>query len=239
MNRITSSAEDRNMGEKNRGLSRARLASMVRAVYIQQRQQHDAKMSGVLKEYRPGAKWDGGSGSDGRTYLPIWPKITQRLLDEEINPIRAVFALFAACDTQRDSPAPNWLLSPKWLERLRAPLSEDDVDRIRSAVQSEKDQLTTYLHSTLCEFDDMEMSKTDKLLMALTNAKAGWSPLLRYALAVREKLPLVAKQFKDAATLQYLMAIDVYNELYGDMIPKELRDVGRQIKAVIDEASEA
>lgn len=224
------------MGTKDRGLSRARLAAMVRAVYIQQRQRHDAKMSGVLTKYVPAARWDGGRGGDGRDYVPIWPKITQRLLDEEINPIRAVFALFAACGTKREAPPPNWLLSNKWMPQLRADMSEDEVDRIRSSVQSEKDQLTTYLHSTLCEYTDMDMSSQDKLVLALMNRKASWSPLLRYTLAVKEKLPEVAKQYKDAATLQYLMAIDVYDETYGNMIPEGLQDVGKQIKEIVSDA---
>ena len=207
---------------------------MVRAVYIQQRQRHDAKMTGVLAPYHPAPRWDGGCSGDGRQHQPIWPKITQRLLDEEINPIRAVFALFAACDTKMEAPPPNFLLSSKWMPCFKAPLSEDEQDRIRSSVQSEKDQLTTYLHSTMCEYDDMDMSDQDKLMLALANQKTSWSPLLRYTLAVREKLPQVAKDYKDAAMLQYLMAIDVYNEMYGDMIPKEMRNVGQQIKAIVE-----
>ena len=207
---------------------------MVRAVYIQQRQRHDAKMTGVLAPYKPAPRWDGGRSAGGQEFQPIWPKITQRLLDEEINPIRAVFALFAANETKMEAPPPNWLLSGKWMDRLRAPLSDDEQDRIRASVQSEKDQLSTYLHSTMCEYDDMDMSAQDKLLLALMNQKTSWSPLLRYTLAVREKLPDVAKDYKDAAMLQYLMAIDVYDEMYGEMIPKEMRNVGQQVKAIVE-----
>ena len=61
------------------------------------------------------------------------------------------------------------------------------------------------------------------------------SALFRYSMAVRSRRPEVAPQFEAAAVLEYLFGRELYDRVWGEFIPAELRDFAAQFLLGVDE----
>jgi hypothetical protein len=69
-----------------------------------------------------------------------------------------------------------------------------------------------------------ELTARRWLAGALADDTVNLSPLYRYCVAVGENLPKHMKIFKSMALRQYVVAQDLYDEVWGGWIPEHLKD---------------
>lgn len=178
------------------------------------------------RPYRPGPTLDGGVGSTGRTYKPLWPKLVRECLKRGIDPVHYVGS---ECVRGARPPYGNQLLSPQRMAAYKARESHDADPplyvfiRTRSEVEWVKRQ-----HAILQGV--YGRSEADAWKLLLPYEQYGCSTLTRYCFAAAvgpELFEKVADQWEREALRQYMRNPDAYDEVWGRYLPNRLKELAR------------
>ena len=200
------------------------LGQAIRAEYINQRRTWASIGSGREVKYKPASRWDEGYKSPGgKRTEPIWPRVAQFLLDNQIhNYPRFIQAIFEQQGRRRPPPQPNYLHGEKALAVWRkVALRVDDRVQIMEDWAMEKQ---AFAQAVIKErYFDPEATERDLLQGVIADDTVALSPLYRYCVATGEGLPRHAKFYAETALRQYVVARDLYDEVWGGWIPEHLK----------------
>lgn len=167
-----------------------------------------------------------------------WQRMAKFMLEQRIANYLAFIQLqFEQLGSGALCPPPKQCYGPAALRRWR--------DDERQGPQA--------LATATCGFEFQQRHAQQQLQEATAfAATAGWtdeerdryvllnednqlSALFRYSMAVRSRRPEVAQQFEAAAVLEYLFGRELYDRVWGEFIPAELRDFAAQFLLGVDE----
>lgn len=203
------------------------LANQLRSTWIEERRRYISKANpGYISNYSPGPGLDGGVvAATGRRCKPIWPSFAKWIDTNRLNPVKFIRAQFENC-RGRPPDSPTQLMSPRALARYEQYVgTREYVSELRIALDS---QLMAARNAV----------ETNKLLygssayrVTILDSNLGLTALFRYALATRtpENYDLVSA-YKEAALYQYLYERDAYDEVWGTMIPDDLKQAADAVE---------
>jgi len=166
----------------------------------------------------------GGYISDRRVHVPSpMLRLADFFLDRQIEPLPYMQCIFR----KWRSPTPpqvNHLMSAQALG-----LYEDEMRRVPDELQRKLEMCDRLLRqrfslNTLHHHMDEEQAA----IRALLDIRIELSPLFRYCMAYAGNYAKIAAQFQNAALLEYTPLRDQYDQIWGDLIPKVLRDAARR-----------
>ncbi len=170
----------------------------------------------------PIVRWDGGSDRSGRTFKPVWPKLAEFMLANDIDPFAYVRNAFAAYRGKPSPPTPPQLQTPALL---------DDYRRYKNHIVEE----LTFAWDRQC----LEIDGRRRILLATsknitedaatitalmdTQAAVATTPLFRYCASFAMNLAHVAEVYHDEALVIYVYQKLDYDAAWGEKIPAGLR----------------
>jgi len=211
------------------------LAQAVRTEYINQRRMWRC-LSGSRPDYLPGRQWDEGRRLEsGRYSLPVWPKIAQFLLDNEIVDYpEFIRKIFENRGPHRPVPQPNHLHGPAALRIWKEVIPKKELRaRVRQAWAQEKKAFAIAALDQQAYFPDA--SEHECLRSVIVDDTVSLSPLYRYCVAIGEGLPRHASFYKEMALRQYCLAPSLYDEVWGGWIPEQLKTEAEAMRLSLPE----
>jgi hypothetical protein len=210
------------------------IAKRCREAYIQERTQYELSVNEKLKKqrppyrYRPAEKWDGGTDDDGREHKSIWISIARFMIANKLSPeitIRKRFAISRG----KSVPWPNQIAVATYLDVYTGVQSVVSAADVATCLEMDKTYARAAFNSLASRYAGLDSSK-QTTAMLLDNTYET-SPLMRYCLAHACKLPDVAKRLARRALAQYTLAADIYDRVWKEIIPDNLRNVERQLSS--------
>lgn len=207
----------------------AEIEEIIRTVWAKEWKSYMHRVRGVEREFPSTAKWDGGTDAMGRKHKSIWTKAAELCLRHSLDPRRYVTIMFTGREGG-DPPFPNVLISSEGLKKFEAFKTgfPEDINRAFEIQQNAARQtIQNYCFS-------FSWSYEEAVVFTLFDCNVSLSALFRYCLADQElkatdnewfkaKLMSVKQRWAREAETAYLKWPDVYNEVWGEHIPKELR----------------
>ena len=140
-------------------------------------------------------------------------------MQHKLNPVQCIWYLFEKRKVG-EPPQPNQLMQFKYVARFRT-LDRLVRDDIITSFSMEKQRFKVHLHRSTIEYGPGKQA----WMSALVSDEHGCSPLFRYCIAVSEDLKYVIGLYETSAMMQYMSAPDVYDEVWGEWIPDELKEL--------------
>jgi hypothetical protein len=198
-------------------LTREELAALIRAVWVEEYRAHRQRATGRPSGYTPGPSWDGGRDASGRDHKPLWPRVADFVIRNEVtDPAAFVRAQFPPGLTR--PPYPNLLTTAQALLNYRE-FRPRLVEGLRLALASQAHEFRRKAASACTLYGRSRRA----LEHVLGDANAGLSALFRFAVARREGLEDECRVWLPLARAQYLSAPSDYDEVWGDVIPEEVK----------------
>lgn len=169
--------------------------------------------------YTPSKSVDGGTTSLGRTFEPIWPKLLKWLTEAKVTNIPLYMR--SVLHNWKGTPQalhPNILMRPSSLE-----IYKDTIKRLVGDMRLSLQIQTNIAVSNLNRYKELHSWDADKASREMIDSQVGLSSLFRFCWAAKFNYEDVAAQYRDAALMQYSVASEDYNKIWGDFIPEELR----------------
>jgi hypothetical protein len=210
-----------------------RLAAEVKRTYMEERRMFYIRTRGEEDNHSPRensvAYWDGGRDHRGVVHKSKWDTIVQFALKHKVDPIELIHASFEMCESNL-APLPNQITSTRALEDLkksRVEVLEDLKLQYASYTREAKQAFTLWRTYRPVIKPDIEIWKEVVVSSALE-----LSPLYRYCLASGLGLTQLAEFWANEATMSYIRAPDMYDEVLGDAIPPGFREEAERVRKV-------
>ncbi len=176
----------------------------------------------------PIPRLDGGAGSTGIRYKPVWPKLVQFALVNEVDLVDYMRTLFRLRGNR--PPEPNDLAGPAALAAYRQARGNRRTDS-RSALAHQRRVFNEAVRTRRVCKVQLGWSDADVYLSVLGDLSLELSALFRYALAARLKLAPVAEMTFAAAVAQYLADPTEYGSVWGPgWVPSEVAAAGAEAR---------
>lgn len=201
------------------------LGSRIRMLWCIERRYFDLRHEGVPENW--GAhhmpSWDGGLGANGKHHENIWPRIASFCLENKLQPTTLVKAMFHNAQKRRP-PTPNAACGPKALQRYK----EYDAPAVGISLEADhKHRLEAQKQCVAASvFRLQKYSEKDEKSawrQAITNPTDPLTPLFRYCVARNQGWEDIAEMYQGQAEYQYDFSPEVYNAVWGDWLPDDLR----------------
>jgi hypothetical protein len=199
------------------------LANYIRQLWVDEYRDFELRTTGSATgwgSYRM-TKWDGGTNSTGKHYESTWNRIATFCLTNDFQPERLVSAMFF---NAKYPPQPNQAHGPFAVTKYRVYKEPTTRQAIRTSIhndfEAQKSFIAANLHS-LCKYG----GKSEDIAIreiALTSTNT-LSQLCRYCVLKSRNRP-IAEKYADVAFREYRRFPDLYDEIWGDWIPQELRN---------------
>lgn len=195
-------------------MSRERLAALAEAceqIYAMQFNKHYCRSDA----YRRHPKWD-----------KAWAKLAALLVEQRIRNIFAFIAVQFAPGERLIVPTPIQCCGARALERWRRYADDADNRRIKATAQLRAHirDVQTYLERLEATVAGRGWTESQLRHSVLADNTNNLTPLFRYCLGVREKLPGVARYYREPAFHQYLMMHEEYDAIWpAGWITEEFR----------------
>lgn len=188
------------------------VSQLVKAAYLNERAHWYAQRSRNVGDLR---------GDD-----LVWQKMAKFVLDNKIdNYIAFISMQFVAGGNTATCPPPTRCYGPAALQRWNS-----DADRERKAAEAMGFDLQFYKEHMLAQLREARAigvtagwseDETDRyVLLDETNQL---SMLFRHCMAVKTNRADIAEMYVQSATRDYLLSRDLYDKVWGDLIPEEIR----------------
>ena len=178
--------------------------------------------------YKPNARADGGRDSDdlypeGSVYESVWGKIVATMYGRKIDPVEYVHKVFAGLIPLSDYvPSPKALLTDRCLLIYERAMESIDSD-IQIAFRSQHSTLQSEIAHIRINSD---ASMEEAIEEALWDEQLPMSSLFRYCVAAGmpgDEFAELANTFRVGAAVQYVRHKAIYDRVWGDFIPRELK----------------
>ena len=210
----------------------ARLANDIRTAYVCERRFFVLRTKGVRDDFgeRPVARWDGGTDSYGRKHQAVWPKLALFFLNKNVDFVCAVKAMF---ETTKGGPPPTPdKLTQEWVLAAAARWKEKKAKELELSWAFDKETTAGWINRLARENPDTDI----KLIWrkAIILPETGVSAIGRYCLAKAVGDDKVASFYFDEAFSYYCRLADVYDKVFGDAIPAEMK---QRLKELVKQAA--
>lgn len=193
------------------------MANVIRAAYYAAHRDYTSKRSGLPSSAGStrSPRWDGGTDAMGRNHKPVWPKIAAFVAEHKLDPNRLIRTAFLGA-AHGKPPQPNMLYGVKALEAYHNGSGvAEDIDAIYRAQAGEFTEQVDRL-------TDKGMPTASAVRQVLRDRTLGLSALFRYTAAANVGFADIAREFQNAAQLQYLLNRTSIDAGWGVDIPEEL-----------------
>ncbi len=203
-------------------------AQHIRKVWAEERRRFELRTTGVASDWgnRHMCRWDGGVANDGKHYNPVWPRIAALCDKYNLVPDLLVRAMFH--NRMQYPPEPSQAVGNEAISRYRlftsASTRLERTADIRSAFGCDKSLSTAEVARQKKYFKRDEAGAWRITLVTMT---VNLSPLFRYCVACNQGWDDIAMQFQSPAMRQYLQNADLYDEVWGEYIPENLKKIDR------------
>jgi hypothetical protein len=197
------------------------LERQLRAFWIAELRAHNFNLTGRASDYgsQPILAWDGGrSMRSGRTFKPAWGRLIQTASSANVSPFDVIRVALRA-HKGAEPPPPN-----KVITAMNVELARRETDRLpffEEALKVAREALALEFHKLRA--NQAYSGDAARWTALLLNCRLDISPLLRYCEALRQNLPRVATHWFIPAVGQYLPDRALYDEVWRDELPPDLR----------------
>lgn len=155
----------------------------------------------------------------------IWRQIAQRCAARRIPPLRLINFVLSRWTTPR-LPSPSVLIRAEMLAAYESqPRPTASEFAVEFTIQQEAARLQIY---RLRDYN-MGLSERELYYYTLLDHSISMSALFRYCLAHQLEMHDVVDRFFAAALDQYLDEHELYERVWGSLIPQSLKDTAREI----------
>lgn len=210
-------------------MRREELAAAIREHYIRTRRAYAEARTGSPSHYRPGPWWDGGRTRGGVQRRNYWLVLADLFRREGVDYRAYIDFVFRQWEPQGLSdrasylPQPNVLGSRKHLEAFRKFAESPEYrDRRRRALEAQKMEC----HQAILKYEQYGTYRGQQAVLSavLSDSSLSLSALFRYCVAVMAGLKRLERFYEAEASAQYARAPREYDEVWGDWIPRKLRE---------------
>ncbi len=204
-----------------------KLGQLIRSAYIRCRSIFESRARAVRFEYKPAAVYDKGAPGSVETAcrLPIWPKIANWCLANNIEPVSYITWRFVQVEFSRP-PEPPQLISTDKLTLFR-----QNRRKSKSVVRTSLKREYEYFSNAVdYEIYVLGRPKTEAWLQVLTDGTVSISPLFRHATAMSvggAEFTVVAKQYLASAVAQFMQYPHAYRRYWTILSTKFVKSVKR------------
>jgi hypothetical protein len=204
-----------------------RLAEQIREVYwreysrFNQKFSPQAKPHGVIETPR----WDGGTDGRGVRRQPVWPKIAQYFLDNQLPVERTIRAVFDA--VQGSQPPTPDLLKNARVPQIVQEYPDEVLAKLGRQYASDKSQAKVFYHEC-CEYTQWKPEEITRL--TIYTQQVSISAVFRYSLAVTSGNTDLAHRCFEKAFEQYRDYAEAYDQIYGVEVLARLRERLNQLR---------
>jgi hypothetical protein len=204
------------------------LAKYIRALWVAEYHDFELRTKGIATDWGTHhmSKWDGGETSDGKTCTAVWPRIARFCIEHNLEPdllIRAVY--YRKVDFP---PHPNQAHGAKALEVYRAYTAPATRMEIKTELihkfESQKQRALSDVFSKKHYYKLDELSAWQS---AISTSAPVLTPLFRYCVAKNQGWDDLANEYQARAAKQYRRFAEIYDEVWGEWIPAELKSMAR------------
>src|ERR1700739_2767163 len=199
-----------------------KLPQRIRACSIQERTIHARRYRHPeAAVFTPGPRWDEPKERGGET---IWEKNARFVIQYELVPEELMGRIFRTLG--QEAPQPNVLCGPKALAIYRQQTAQSlRIIEIDWALQKNT------ARRRLLEYQQLQLGDNEQAWRALLlDPTSCLSDLFRFVLARQEGYADLAEFYRDAALSQYLCDSKQYDQVWGNVIPEELRQAAEKTR---------
>ena len=202
------------------------LSESVKAIFVECYRQRESALRGQCS-WEPGIWWNGGRTRRGVVRPNIWRLGAKFIIKHELPVFQFIYYVVFDYNT-RALPKPTLLISKTVAARYRH--ISHDGEQVLVQVQAEFGMQQEALEFAVSWYDDAEecgleigIDAAEIKRRVLMDTSTSLSALFRYCLAVNEEFGDIAKQYYDAALIQYVPLSRVYDCVWKDWIPDVFR----------------
>lgn len=204
-------------------------AEFVRQVWIEEYKAFELRTMGACSNWGSSFMpfWDGGVTSKGVNRTSCWQKIVDFCDQNIIDPRTLIKAVFYG---ESLAPKPNQAHGQYAMKKYKTYTSAATKQEIRNRIENEFESQKSYTAAktnTLVQYGSK--SEKEALLLTVINESNPLSRLFKYCVLKNQNVPL-AEEFKNAAFMKYMENPDIYDEVWEDWIPAELREEAKNRK---------
>lgn len=166
--------------------------------------------------------WDGGETKDGRRCKPVWPKIADFCVKNNLIPDLLVKALFH--NKYDHPPRPTMATGADALKQYQNYISSGTQTELRIKFRTRFEAQKVRASSKARSLQDYQrLDKDTAWQFVLLDRAEPLEPLFRYCVAFDAKYDKIVEKYLNAALLQYLQHRELYDEIWGDWLPADLK----------------
>lgn len=213
------------------------LANLIRTIWIKERRRREEQLTGKPSRYALNdslPRFDGGEDSAGRTHQNFWPRAASYCVAHGLNPQRwARFALssFQATHSKSDRRrfADPFVLVSDTVREGYDDYSKELPERFRAELDSQSTTaMLRFRQRARCK--ELGYTRDESLTSVLLDLSLPLSALFRYSAAQDGGLPDVATHFFDAALSQYFFEKELYDDVWAEYVPTEMKQAADAAK---------
>jgi hypothetical protein len=202
-----------------------RLGQEIRRMWVEEMRFFHLRTEGV--DHRWGSKhmarWDGGTDKNSRTHKPVWPQIAKFCTDNQINPALMVRAMFYSAPKGLP-PQPNQCKGAFALARYEKYTGFESQLELKTSLMYKFEAQKALALGNVHRLKDYNGHDDDTAWrLTITSKHDPFTPLFRYCVAMNQGWDDLAVLYADDARYQYTRDAEVYNEVWGEWIPEELK----------------
>jgi hypothetical protein len=212
------------------------LSQLIRKAFIDETKGQRQARGGLIwnVSYTPPPRWEGGRDSSGKIHQPIWPRIAEFSLKNELDPLAHVRAQF---DRSLRPPTPGFLLTDESLDRYRSQIASFEKElRFDCTVQLDRIHVEVSCLQSLSDYSELEC-----WVSVLWGPYPELRPLCRYCIAVwliqshgqHPSLMQLKEGYRHAACLEFLGYPGLYRKILTDLIPKNLVKLHSRLRSSV------
>lgn len=203
-----------------------KLGEKIRELWCEERKFFDLRNTGISSNWGSLTirRWDGGKTVSGRFYKPVWPIIAKFCLDHDLEPEQLIKAMFYK--TVLTAPLPNMAHGNYALDKYRQYTLPTTNLEIKTKAITEFETQKSRAYSTvnsLVKYNGVDEQTAWKMVIA--DSKLPLTPLFRYCISKNQDWPILYEKYKDPAIRQYKRNSEIYNEVWKEWIPMDLRSI--------------
>lgn len=200
------------------------LSQEIRSMWCEEMRNFELKNTGKVSGWgnKEIPRWDGGETAAGVFCKPVWPEIARLCVDQQLEPHTLIRAIFH--NVMVKPPYPNMATGNYALEKYRQYNSSGTVLENKTKIQYEFDsQKSSIIANVRSLIDYHKYDERTAWRIATVSQKVPLSPLFRYCVSANQQWDDISCKYKDAAIRQYRQMSNLYNEVWGEWIPKTLK----------------
>lgn len=205
---------------------REEIAATIRACWVEEYRKFILRTKGVSTDWgsRSFVKWDGGQDSrSGAIYKNVWLSIADNCIEHDVDPYTFVKAMF---HNRMKTPWPNMATGEYGIGRYSEYMNPKTQLEIKSDIVNSFEAQKARILSTVSRYIHFnKWDEKDSWIIAITDHNEPFTPLFRYSVAKNQGWTDVANEYLIPARQQYKTHRKLYDEVWEEWIPDELRSV--------------